>query len=290
MFAPVDIVSASYDNRFAGELKTATVGSVSVGQLWGSHLDFCRTPANIRRKDEGGVKVSIQLRGGGVVVQHGREAVLGPGDFAVYDTSAPYAMHYANAFSVLVLMFPRASLKISSDELTKVSAHRIPGDHGIAELVSRFLIALQPRLLGGSLSTTPIFEDAILDLISAVAIDNTQLGQIPMRATLLATAKSFIDAHLCEPDLDTYKIAANVHISPRYLQKLFAAEGLTVAGWIRSRRLERCRRDFQDTRMQEESVSAIAARHGLLNAGHFSRMFKAAYGSCPTEYRRESHP
>lgn len=287
-FVPVDIVATARDYNVAGKLTTATVGSISVGELSSSALDFRRTAATIRRGDMGGVKVSVQLRGRGLIVQNDREAVLNPGDFAVYDTSAPYAMHYATAFDTLVLMFPRASLKITSDELTRASAQRIPGDQGIGALVSQFLIALRPRLRAGTLSTTPMMEDAILDLISAVAIDNTQFIRVPARASLLAGAKTFIAVHLAEPDLDTAKVATALHISPRYLQKLFEAEGLTVAGWIRSRRLERCRRDMQDARLLGESVNVIAARHGLHNAAHFSRMFRAAYGTSPTAYREAS--
>jgi AraC-like DNA-binding protein len=287
-FAPVDIASPAQGNHLAGEFKVTTVGSLSVAKMSSFNLDFHRTPANIRRKDDGGVKVSVQLRGGGVVVQRGREAVLNPGDFVVYDVSSPYAMHYAKAFSVLVLKFPRTSLKITSDQLAKVSARRIPGNDGIASLVSQFLVALQPKLLSGTLSTTPMLEDAILDLISAAAIDNTQFVRIPTGATLVASAKSFIEGRLGDPGLDTCAVAAQLHISPRYLQKLFETEGLTVAGWIRSRRLERCRRDLQDTRLLRDSVSAIAAHHGLVNAAHFSRIFKAAYGSSPSDYRKES--
>jgi AraC-like DNA-binding protein len=289
-FVPVDIVATAHDYNLTGELTTATVGSISVGELSSSAVDFRRTAANIRRGDMGGVKVSVQLRGRGLIVQNGREAVLNPGDFAVYDTSTPYAMHYASTFDTLVLMFPRTSLKITSDELRKASAQRIPGDHGVGALVSQFLIALRPRLRAGTLSTTPMMEDAILDLISAVAIDNTQFGRIPARASLLVGARTFIGAHLAEPDLDTSKVAAALHISPRYLQKLFAAEGLTVAGSIRSRRLERCRRDFQDARLLGEGVSAIAARHGLYNSAHFSRIFKATYGISPTAYREAFRP
>lgn len=32
-------------------------------------------------------------------------------------------------------------------------------------------------------------------------------------------------------------------------------------------------------------MSAIAARWGLVDAAHFSRLFRAAYGLPPTEYR-----
>lgn len=59
-----------------------------------------------------------------------------------------------------------------------------------------------------------------------------------------------------------------------------------MAAWIRQRRLERCRRDLLDPALADLPVSAVAARWGLMNAAHFSRAFRAAYGLPPTEYRR----
>jgi AraC-like DNA-binding protein len=80
-------------------------------------------------------------------------------------------------------------------------------------------------------------------------------------------------------------IAAENHVSLRYLHKLFETQQMTVAGWIRQRRLERCRRDLRDPALSHLPVSAIAARSGLIDAAHFSRVFRAAYGISPSEYR-----
>ena len=59
-----------------------------------------------------------------------------------------------------------------------------------------------------------------------------------------------------------------------------------MAGWIRERRLERCRRDLTDPTLADWSVTAIALRWGLTDPAHFSRAFRTAYGLSPTEYRR----
>jgi AraC-like DNA-binding protein len=65
---------------------------------------------------------------------------------------------------------------------------------------------------------------------------------------------------------------------------------VTVSGWIRQRRLEGCRRDLLDPTFGDRSVSAIAARWGLTDAAHFSRLSVAAYGLPPAEYRRANTP
>jgi hypothetical protein len=72
----------------------------------------------------------------------------------------------------------------------------------------------------------------------------------------------------------------------RYLFKLFAAEDTTVSGWIRQRRLERCARDLADPAARYQPIGLIAARWGLLDARHFARLFKTAYGHTPREYRQ----
>ena len=68
----------------------------------------------------------------------------------------------------------------------------------------------------------------------------------------------------------------------------FHDEGLTVAGWIRRRRLEQCRRDLTDPALDARPVAAIAARWGFSSAADFSRSFRAAHGVPPAEYRRSA--
>jgi AraC-like DNA-binding protein len=118
-----------------------------------------------------------------------------------------------------------------------------------------------------------------LDRRAAIAPDTR-------RRALLASVQSFIDRRLADPELSPSKIAAANHISLRYLHKLFETQETTVARWVRQRRLERCRRDLLDPALGHWSVSAIGARWGLMNATHFSRAFRAAYGMPPTAYRR----
>jgi len=80
-----------------------------------------------------------------------------------------------------------------------------------------------------------------------------------------------------------------VHISTGYLHKLFRMEDSTVSRFIRERRLEHCRRDLIAAASLTLPISSIGARWGLIDAAHFSRVFKAAYGASPREYRLTHH-
>jgi AraC-like DNA-binding protein len=97
--------------------------------------------------------------------------------------------------------------------------------------------------------------------------------------------KTYIEAHLADRDLGPDAIARSQFISTRYLHKLFEREGITVSGWIRSRRLDRARRDLQDPALAREPIQAIATRWGFGSASHFSHAVRAAYGCSPSELR-----
>ena len=109
------------------------------------------------------------------------------------------------------------------------------------------------------------------------------------RHALLSTVQAFIQQHLGEPWLSPATIAAAHHISLRSLHQLFHDEGLTVAGWIRQRRLEYCRRELSDPALASRPVAAIAARWGFSSASDFSRAFRAVHGLPPAEFRRSAH-
>lgn len=283
-FVPLDASSTASDGVFDGELKSGSVGSLHISEVSGRCVDVRRTRAVIRRSDPGLIKVGVQLRGTGIVVQRDRQAVLRPGDFAVYDTSEPYTLHFDDDFAMFVLMFPRESLKIKPNDLAHVSAMRINGDDGVGSLVSPFLAGLRKGLSDGLSPSSRMFEDAVLDLVSAALDERAPHDTQSPGAVILAGAQSFIESALHDPDLNTSRVAAAQHISPRYLQKLFESDG-GVAAWIRSRRLECCRRDLEDPRHAQDSIGTICARYGLVDSAHFSRVFKEAYGISPRQAR-----
>lgn len=97
---------------------------------------------------------------------------------------------------------------------------------------------------------------------------------------------AFIEQHLGEQGLTPGAIAVAHHISVRCLHRLFEPQNTTVAAWIRHRRLERCRKELADPALGALPVSAVAARWGLTESAHFSRLFRATYGMAPTDYRR----
>jgi AraC-like DNA-binding protein len=276
---------------FRGELRGASLGALRFYQVSSDSHAVRRTPRLISASPGEYFKVGLQRRGRSVLAQDGREAALSPGDFAVYDTTRPYTFAFDEPHEVLILIFPRPLLGLPAEQVARLTATPLSGRHGVGALISTFLLRAAEVLDEVDVRDNARLAGTVLDLLcTALAgrLDTRPAAGDGVRHALLTQAVSFIEQHLGEADLDPAQIAAALHISVRYLHKLFHAEGTSVAAWIRRRRLEACGHDLRDPAQADRPVSAIAARRGLPDAAHFSRLFRATFGRSPRDYRRET--
>ncbi|MFT4229581.1 MAG: helix-turn-helix domain-containing protein [Microbacterium sp.] len=285
-FVPLQITSAHAD-RFRGLLRTARVDDVHVTDVRATDHLVERTPELIARGEKAFFKLSVMLAGTGLLIQDDREAVLSAGDLAVYDTSRPYSLVFDDDFRTMVVMFPRHLITLPPELIGQLTAVRVPGHEGLGAVVAPFLTQLAANLdrLRGTTGTR--LTHSALDLVTTVFTHELGLDHAaadPHRA-LMQRIHGYIDRNLASTDLGPTSIAAAHFISTRHLHGLFQEQGTTVSTWIRTRRLEQCRRDLVDPVLADRPVAAIAARWGFVDAAHFSRAFKTAFDVSPSEYR-----
>jgi transcriptional regulator GlxA family with amidase domain len=103
----------------------------------------------------------------------------------------------------------------------------------------------------------------------------------PARQAQLAHVQSFIRRHLGDPALSAQIIADASGLSVRTVYGLFAAEASTPGRWIQGARLEACRRDLEDPLQARRSITDVAFARGFNDAAHFSRVFRAKFGTSP---------
>lgn len=104
-------------------------------------------------------------------------------------------------------------------------------------------------------------------------------------AKVFLDARQFIESRLSDSELGLEVIASTLNVSTRTLYRAFRAHEVTVNEWIRKRRLDNCRAELIDPNLRHVPVSLVAANWGLIDAAHFSRMFKTQFGVSPKEYR-----
>jgi AraC-like DNA-binding protein len=281
-------VAADRPNGFHGSIRIGALDGVSLSEINAACHSVQRTPALIARGAPHMLKLSLQLSGTGLLIQDGREAVLSPGDLAVYDTNRPYSLAFDDDFRGLVLMFPHDLIALPREEIEQLSAVRMAGNAGLGRVISPFLVQLARNLDQLTSDSGLRLVHNTLDLVTTMFISELGAGGGSACAPnheLLGQVRRYIDDNLGDPDLTPTKVAAAHYISARHLHTLFRPEGTTVATWIRARRLERCRRDLRDPAHATRPIAALAARWGFLDASHFSRLFKATYDVPPSTYR-----
>jgi AraC-like DNA-binding protein len=286
---------ALYRTDYEGEFRASGLGAMQVVVMDIMPITVRRTPELISQVDPDMLKM-VLVRGGNpcVVDQGDRQAHLEPGEFAVYDTRRPYEVACGVAgeqpTQMLTFMFPPSMIPLPRNRVSGLTALRIPATAGLGDLTSQFLLQLARNIDHYSPADAARLSAAALEVLAtrlAHELDADDWGTPEARRhALLTTIQAFIHQHLGDPQLTPAAIAAAHHMSLRSLHALFHGEGLTVAGWIRRRRLEGCRRDLADPALAGRPVVAIASRWGFSSAADFSRVFRSVHGLPPSEYRR----
>lgn len=281
-----------YANDFAATMRVDCLGPVTFFTLDHPSLQVERTRAHIRQADPESLVVVLNLAGRQRVDQNRRTALLSPGDLTLYHSSWPMSTLSDPTIqreSAVVVTMPQAEVSPPIDRLRSLLATRLRGDSGVGRIVSAYLRAMATS---GALADTAgvsrlghITLDLISVMLGRLTDEIHSVAPESRQRAAMARIELFILSNLRDPSLTPETIAAAHHLSVRSLYRLFQAHRTGVAGWIRDRRLERCQRALSDPALASLSVAAVARRWGFVDAAHFSRVFKQAYGCSPTQYR-----
>ena len=146
---------------------------------------------------------------------------------------------------------------------------------------------------GGFLGTLDTIEDpdasvaadAGVELVARAARAQIARRPVDKGSITVDAAIRYLETKLRDPEIDPDRVAAHFGISTRFLQILFARQGMTVSEWIRQRRLENCRKALQ-YKAPDETVTEIAFTWGFNDPSHFSRLFRQRFGMTPKAYAR----
>jgi len=267
----------------------AKMCSETRGRVRAATVEVLGEPHLVRRSrsgdEDGSLLVSVQLRGNCVVKQDGREAVLQPGDMALYDASRPYDLIFPSGdHRQAVLQAAPADSSVTTSLLRR-TAVRIPGRNGIGPAVGALLTAIPDSIHDAEVVHAERLAQSALDLLSLSFSSGTR----PDRAAeLLDRARAYIEAHADDPGLNPGRIARGLHVSLAHLHRTFRRSDATVNTLVRHVRLDRAAADLHDEKLRHWTVAAIGSRRGFNDAAHFSRLFASHFGMTPSEWRRQA--
>lgn len=299
---------------FAARLSGRALGPVEAGDVHAPAHAVRRSALQIARDTRECYKLGLVLRGSCVLRQNGRRAVVGAGDVVFYDLTRPVEISF-DAHHIFTVVIPHSAVPLPRERLAAFGGTLLGGRARTGRLVSSFLGALAesgaedgergaapngagPATGSGAGAGDPFggasdeiyahhLGGALVELVTGAASEwlGAPASPSPEGAEMLRAIEEWIEARLHDPSLSPAAIAAAHHISVRQLYRVFAPTGTTVARYVRTRRLEHCRRELGDPFLGTQRIGAIANRWGLPDAAAFSRAFRAAYGQTPSDYR-----
>jgi AraC-like DNA-binding protein len=273
-------VTAAGTIHALGELKNFSVQS--------NALTVNRTPAQARDDLQPSLFVGVQRSGTSIVVQHDRQALLRPGQLVLWDTTAPYTLFDPEGIRHHFFRLPIDRLGLPHDLITQTCAITLNAEHPVADLAATYFHRLAIRLDVFDLPDADAISAPSIELVRALItthLDATELGKDAMHVTFQLRIMEYLRTHLHEPHLNAAQVAAEHHVSVRQLYKILATAEVTLGDWIRVERLAGCRRDLADPLARATSIASVAHRWGFPDPSSFARMFRAAYGMSPREWR-----
>ncbi|MDG4831418.1 helix-turn-helix domain-containing protein [Solwaraspora sp. WMMD1047] len=292
-------VRSENPDEFIASVRTTNLGALNLALHRFPSLRVTRSRSMVRPSDPDLFLINLTLRGGGVIQQARNRCVARVGQLSAFDSSTPHEIDYVEGeggtdSTALTLQIPRALLPVRPDLVKRLYATCLtPEPQGVGAVLISHLVAVARHAHQLRPEDATRLGGITLDLVAAtIAHRLDREADLPpdtRQAVTYRQVLAFIEAHLAGPELTPASIAAAHHVSVRSLYRLFAAEGRTVAGWIRHRRLDRCRRDLADPRLAGQPIHAVAARWGFTDSAHFTRLFTAAVGMGPLAYRQDQH-
>jgi AraC-like DNA-binding protein len=260
-------------------------------------LDGASSPMRISRRRQhladgnDDVVVAINSTGSVAIESSGREQTLREGEAIVLSGAEPFTfdrLSFGHSFS---FRLPRRAFETTELAIDEALMRPIARERSALRLLTHYASWL---LHSGGTLDRPLLNLSLRHLndLLVLAIDDAPdfaetARTHGLRAARLKLAKSYIISHSERRDVSIGSVAANLHVTPRYLQRLFEADGTTFSDFLIRQRLARAHQLLCDPNAQKLAISSIAYDVGFGDLSYFNRRFRRQYGLTPGEVRHE---
>jgi AraC family transcriptional regulator, positive regulator of tynA and feaB len=284
MFCPMELDSSRLEReRFSARIDAASLRSVRVVRVSSSPISVRRRPQDIARISDPPYLVKFQLKGESVWSQRGREVHARPGDFVICSTAEPYSLVFRGEYEMPVLVVPESIMRRLTPDPEQFLGLRMPGEDADCGLLSSFVAQVVARMHRLPEPMIQRIEANVLDLLGAVLSARSHPGTLS-REQLLSQVKVYVQDHLQDPHLGPASLAQAFAVSTRLIHSLFEGEPMTVCKYIRSLRVQMCRRALEKADATRISLTDLALQWGFYDLSHMSRNFREVYGEPPSSF------
>lgn len=276
---------------FYGELSLSQVGDGALVELKASSYAVERSQSDIGCAPGDSICVYQQLGGGGWFGgMRSSDFAIANGGFATSHTDLPYRTRPLgdSGFHLRILKIPIGGLA-TQDKRTRELAPKVFNDPALAPLLDACFADLgEAAANDGSSGAVPLVQAlGHLALIErGIVRPGSRRGQAALRTARLSLARRLIARHLQDPDLAPTRVADLLGVSVRHLHMLFEVADRSFSQTVTEERLKRSRRLMREA--PERLIADIATGCGFESLATYYRVFNAAYGMAPGEFRAQA--
>lgn len=274
------------DGGFGGVMRQFQVGPVGIVRVTADAHCVARSKAELVQSNNDCYFANLQLSGTAKTSQRDTARSANAGEMVLIDTREPFSVLHEDPFDLICFMLPRGLLE---PELRLRRQDALPfAANGQGRILRSFASAILEEAPGDLESSGMSLADNLIGLVAgsinaATAGDAAALGT--QQAERLRAVNAYIDANLVNPELTLASAVDRFNLSPRYLQKLFAASGTTFSQTLLNRRLDKVASALGRRDWLGRSITETAFLYGFNDFSYFNRRFRKRFGVSPRDYR-----
>jgi AraC family transcriptional regulator, positive regulator of tynA and feaB len=283
VFCPMQLQARGRScDYFRGCVEATDIGSVRLAKVSASPCEVTRFAGDVARLSEAPYLVKFQMKGESHWSQRNKTVHLTPGDFVIASMAEPYSLQLFDDFEMPVLALTSRTMHTLTRDPDQFLGVRMAAEEADCGLLSSFVSQVVARISRLQEPMISRVEANILDLLGGVLSARNAHGAVST-AQLLGQVKAYIGNHLHDQRLGPAMIAAAFTVSKRHIHSLFAADGMSLGRYVRSRRLDASRRMITDN--PGMSLTDVALGCGFYDLSHMSRCFRQQYDVTPRDFR-----
>ncbi|MCA8869205.1 MAG: helix-turn-helix domain-containing protein [Rhodobacteraceae bacterium] len=290
LFGPIRQVFVGEAPPKLPKLASVDLSSCRLSQIHAAAHDVVGDCTLRRSFDPDSIKILLQLSGHSLFRQDADSVKLERLSAVIYDPVRDYVLRNLSSVDQLILQVPRDTC--DDDTLARLMRPIVL----LSEEQSLVRIAFNLMQMAASEADTlddagcaRVGESLIQLVRGLVRFDaSDQPGRQSPLAALRGRIVDYVDAQIAEGDLSLADIASHMGCSRRYLHRAFENEDTTLERFIWERRLEASRKSLLSPEKRALSISEIAFACGFNSSAHFSRAFKARFGTTPRDMREQA--
>lgn len=278
---------------FFGEFSLRQLGGAGLVELKASPYAVERSTSDIAHAPGDAICVYQQLGSGGWFGGlRASDFAIANGSFATSHTDLPYrtAPLGAGGFHLRILKIPVSSIP-GQDKRMRELAPKTFNDSALAPLLAACFTDLgEGAADDGVTDANSLVQASLVQALAHLALmergilrPGSRRGQAALRTVRLSQARHLIARHLQDPDLAPIMVADQLGVSVRHLHMLFETAEKSFSQTVTDERLKQSRRLIRET--PERLIADIATACGFESLATYYRVFNAAYGMAPGDFR-----